>query len=71
MPGKQAVPQVSQGKVLGLYILAGLEKETKPEVALYKQAALGLGLNKRAMPQVELEKKSTEQVGSDASGCTV
>ena len=71
MPGKQAVLQVSQGKLLGLYILAGLEKETKPELPLYKQATLGLGPNKRAMPQVGLDKKSIDQVGCDASGCTV
>lgn len=57
MPGKQAVPQVAQGKLLGLYILAGLEKVTEPEVALYKQAAPRPGPNKRAVPQVGLDKK--------------
>lgn len=37
-------------------MLAGLEKVTEPEVALYMQAALGLQSNKRAVPQVGLDK---------------
>jgi len=39
-------------------MLAGLEKVMKPEAVLEKQVALGLGPNKRAVPQVGLEKKS-------------
>lgn len=39
-------------------MLSSLEKVTEPKVALYKQAALGPGPNKRAVLQVELGKKS-------------
>lgn len=43
MPGKGAVPEVAWGKLLGSYMLPGLEKVTELEVALEKQASLGLG----------------------------
>ena len=38
-----------QSKLLGSYTLAGLEKVMKHEFVLEKQAALGLGPNKRAI----------------------
>lgn len=41
-------------------MLAGLEKLTKPEVALEKQDALRLEPNKRPVPQAGLDKKSAQ-----------
>lgn len=41
-------------------MLPGLEKVTELDTELNKQAPLGLGLNKRAIPQVALGRKSAQ-----------